>query len=93
MDGRNIIRKLAGVAELHNEPLPGLPILELVGDQRVLIEGHRGVVGYTSQCVCVKVRYGKLAVCGKDLRLSHMSKEQLVITGRICEIKVSGGES
>ena len=77
------MQRLADSADLSTEPLPMLPLVELAGDKRVLIENHRGVVQYSRERICVKVRYGIVCVCGCGLELSRMTKEQLVISGRI----------
>lgn len=69
--------------DLPGESLPGMSVAELAGDRRVLIEGHRGVTEYSRERVTVKVGYGLLSVTGCGLELRQMSKQQLVITGRI----------
>ena len=78
--------------EFLAEPLPGIPVVELAGDRRVLIENHHGVREYGRQKIRVQVLFGQICVCGECLELSQMSKEQLVITGRIDCITVSRGE-
>lgn len=80
---RNLLQRLAEGADLPGEPLPGQPIAEIAGDRRVLIENHQGVKEYTREKICVKVKYGQLTVCGCGLELSCMTREQLVISGRI----------
>ena len=80
---RNWVQKIADSADLSSESLPGVPVVELAGDRRVLIERHRGVTGYSREEICVKVSYGQVCVCGCGLELKHMTKEQLVISGRI----------
>lgn len=77
------IQQLADGADLASEPLPGVPVVELAGECRVLIERHGGVTEYSSQRICVKVRYGQVCVCGCQLELTRMTREQLVISGRI----------
>lgn len=77
------VRRIADLADLAEEPLPGVPIVEIAGDRRVLIERHGGVTEYSRERICVNVRFGKVCVCGCGLELCHMSREQLVITGRI----------
>jgi len=62
---------------------PGQPLAEIAGDRRVLIENHLGVAAYGTEKIIIKVRYGFLCVCGCQLELMHMTKEQLVICGRI----------
>ena len=68
---------------LEEESLPGMPVAELAGDQRILVEGHRGVTEYSPCRVTVKVGYGELSVYGCGLQLRQMSKVHLVICGRI----------
>ena len=74
-----------------DEPLPGVPLLELAGESRVLIENHYGVSEYSRERVGVKVRFGVLLVCGCGLELAKLSKDQLVISGRIDGIQVIRG--
>ncbi len=59
------------------------PLVELVGDRRVLIEHHQGVVAYGPREIWVQVRFGRLRIWGEQLCLHKMSAEQLVICGRI----------
>ena len=79
---------LADSMDLAGETLPGTAIAELAGDRRVLIEGHQGVTEYCRERVTVKVRYGCLSVCGCGLELRQMSKQQLVISGRIDSLQL-----
>ena len=83
MERRNWMQRLADGVDLSAEPLPGVPIVELAGERRVLIERHGGMTEYSRERICVKVSYGIISVCGCDLELTKMTKEQLVITGRI----------
>ena len=80
-------RLMAGM-DLPGETLPGLPVVELAGDQRVLIEGHGGVTAYSPDRICVKVTFGHVEISGQGLELACMSKQQLVITGRIDCLKI-----
>ena len=71
---------------ITNDVIGRLPLLELAGDHRVLIENHNGVLGYSLNEIQIKVAYGRLSVIGSNLKILQMSKEQLVITGLIDEI-------
>ncbi len=79
--GRSFLERLAEEAEL--DTVPGLPIVEISGQNRVLIENHFGVKAYSRESILVKVKYGCVTVCGCGLELARMTKEQLVIRGRI----------
>lgn len=81
--GRYLLERLADEADLTVEPLPGQPIVEIAGDRRVLIENHFGVKEYSRERITVKVKYGFVSVCGCQLELMRMTREQLVICGKI----------
>lgn len=85
---RYIWERLADGADLAAEPLPGQPIVEIAGDRRVLIENHFGVKEYSREKIAVKVKYGFVCVCGCNLELVRMTKEQLVISGRIDAVSI-----
>ena len=69
--------------QLHAAPLPGVSLVEIADDYRVLIEHHQGVMKYERNEICIQVKFGCIVVCGCDLTLMQMTKAQLVITGRI----------
>ena len=68
------------------EVIPGQPIVEIAGERRVLIENHRGVCAYGQEKIVVNVSYGSVCICGCNLEMIHMTKDQLVIYGRIDSI-------
>lgn len=69
--------------DLPEEPIPGQPLVEIAGSNRVLIEHHCGVTEYGRNQICVKVKYGKLCVQGKGLELARMTRSVLIISGCI----------
>ena len=83
MPGRQLLRRLTEGIDLPGESLPGQPLVELAGDQRILIENHMGVTEYGADQIRVQVRYGQICVRGEGMELARMTKEQLVIAGRI----------
>ena len=83
MQGTNWIQKLADGMDLTEEPLPKVPVVEIIGDKRVLIECHENVTKYDSEEICVRTKYGTVSVCGDNLELIKMTQEQVVIAGRI----------
>ena len=81
--GRTFWERLADDVDLASEPLPGQPIVELAGERRVLIENHLGVKAYSRESILVKVKFGCIWVCGSGLELARMTREQLLIRGKI----------
>ena len=87
MDRRNrILERLAQSVDLPGEAIAGQTVVELVDDRRVLIENHNGVTEYGREKICVRVRYGRVEICGCGLELARITKDQLVITGRIQDV-------
>ena len=84
-------QRLASNADLQDEPIPGLPVIELAGDRRVLIENHCGVTEYGRERIRIKVKFGQVSVCGQELELARMIKGQLVITGKIHSVELFRG--
>lgn len=91
MERRNFLDKMVKAVELSTEPVPGKPLVEIVGNRSVLIENHCGVVSYSTQNICVKTKQGCICISGSGLFLKKMSKEQLRICGVIQNVELRGG--
>lgn len=85
-DRESWLQRLTERADLTTEPLPGIPIAELAGDRRLLVENHSGVTEYSPMKIGIRVRYGSLQICGCGLTLTRMTKEHLLVKGRIDSI-------
>lgn len=83
MTKATIWQKLSREGDIHAQPMPGIPLVELAGDRRVLIENHFGVREYSRERIGVKVKFGLVVVCGRELELSRMTRQQLVIRGTV----------
>lgn len=88
MRNNNRPRRRELLRELSDGVLPGIPLVEISDDRRVLIEHHRGVVTYGSCEICVRVRYGIISVIGTGLNLARMTRDQLVICGCIDAVRL-----
>ena len=84
-----ILGRLTWVADLPDEAIPGLPLVEIIDNRRVLIENHHGVNEYGESLIRVKVKSGTICVSGCKLELSRMTKGQLIISGIIECVKLN----
>lgn len=84
----DIMERITSATDLPDEPIPGLPLVEIAGEKRVLIEHHCGVTEYGRCQICVKVKFGLVMVMGQRLELARMTKDQLIITGKIECVKL-----
>jgi sporulation protein YqfC len=78
-----IFARLTDKADLTGEPVPGQTVVEIAGENRVLIENYCAVREYSPQRIGVRVAFGTVVIEGCALELRRMTKEQLVIFGRI----------
>lgn len=65
-------------------------LVELIGKERLLVEHHRGIMGYGTEEILVGTSYGILKITGTELRLCCMSRQQLFISGRIDVLTMEG---
>ena len=66
-------------------------LVELYGNERVLIEEHRGILAYGDEEIRVGTSFGVTVIQGMELRLCCMSRSQLVIRGRIACVRTEVG--
>lgn len=85
-NGRYFLEQLADGAELSAELIPGGSLVEIAGDCRVLVENHCGIIQYSRERICINVKFGRISVCGYNLELKRMTKEQLIISGKIEQV-------
>jgi sporulation protein YqfC len=83
-------RRKMGLPKLPDGP--ALPLVEIVGSRRVLIENHRGVAAYGSNEIIVRGNTGYIRILGEKLILARMTNQQLVICGRIHGVELEGVE-
>ena len=84
------LKRLSERLENANSVISEVPIVELAGEKRVLIENHKGVMEYSTEVICVKVKFGFLCIHGQQLEFTKMTKAQLVITGKIQSVVLRG---
>lgn len=85
MAGRNILSQIRGCTELTKQP-----IVEIAGQNRVLIENHQGVLAYSPEEIGIRVSYGKIVITGSGLKLMQISCDQLVVKGHIDSLQLFG---
>ncbi len=86
--GRSYFEQMIARTDLSPEALPGQSIVEIAGDKRVLIECHRGILAYNRELIQVSVGYGSVCIQGCGLEIIHMTREKLIISGRIDSVQL-----
>ena len=75
----------------EGSPLKPRTLAEVYGTDRILVEEHRGILSYGTECIRIAATYGLLTVEGEELRLCCMSRSQLVIRGKLSRLRMEGG--
>ena len=65
------------------EELVGAAKLSLIAGTHAVIENHRGVLDYSPERIVVSTFSGSITLLGTELRISAMSREALIVRGRI----------
>ena len=67
-----------------------IPLIEICGRRRVLIENHCGILSYGTEEIRINGSLDVIRVCGKELRIRKVCREKLVISGVIDTIDFRG---
>lgn len=91
MSKRNSLQKITEKAALYGETAPNIPLVEISGDNRVLIENHVCVSSFDDSKIDVRMSYGTVRVCGTSLDMACVNRHQMVIRGKIDSVSLFRG--
>ena len=77
---------ISAAFDLPSESVSGRLLVELVEDRRLLVENHHGIVSYDRDCIIIKTGVGRLLISGGELTMVQMTRERIIITGRVEQI-------
>lgn len=81
-----ILERTAQMLELPADVIAGLSRLELIGDNELRIEQHKGILVYSREEIHVSVGKFIIKIMGNNLDLRAMTGLELLITGQISSI-------
>jgi len=91
VERRSLLRKLTEYANLPGESLPGVPLLEISGDDRILVENHTCVLEYSESVIMIRVKFGVIKISGEGMILACVNKDQLIIHGKVDSVVLVRG--
>ena len=68
-------------------PMRTVPCIEFSGNREVVIEGSRGVLEYSTDCIRVNTDGMVLSLSGRGLNLRCISDSSLIIEGFITNVE------
>lgn len=84
---QSILEKTVQALDLPSD-VAGLPRIELLGDQELRVEYHKGILAYGAEEIHISGGKLIIRVLGSGLELRSMTATQLLITGRIHAVEL-----
>lgn len=84
---RDTVADLADAMDLPPEAVADGLRVTVSGRSRVMVEHHRGLLGYGRETVEVSGGRTRLRILGSELTLRAMDRETLIVTGRIAAVE------
>jgi sporulation protein YqfC len=75
------------VIDLPPDVTLDLPRLTLIGNRRIVIENHRGLIHFSGERLKLAINNGVLEMLGNELIIRTISTDEISIEGRIDELK------
>lgn len=79
---------MAARLDLPAEAVSAAPRITISGGDRVLIEGHRGLLEYGEDRIAAAGVNCTILIKGEALRMRAMSGRELVVTGRLWAVEL-----
>ena len=86
------MNRFSQIAKQQSGTVKPKTLVEILGQSRVLVEHHKGILCYGTEEITIGATFGMLSVLGEDLRVCCMSRDQLFIAGRIESVRLEGRE-
>lgn len=87
MNHDKFFNQLSEYYDLPEDVIINLPIINMAGNQKMVIENHEGIVQYTDSQISIKIKKSLLIVEGVELKILQYAKDEIMIKGKIITIK------
>lgn len=75
------------IFELPKEITLNMPKINMIGNNQMLVENHRGIIEYTPSLIRVNSTIGVIRIQGNELSLRNIGAEDIMISGEIRSIE------
>jgi len=84
--------------ELPEEVILDLPLIMLVGPEKLFLENHKGITLYRKDLIKIRINPGFLIIKGNELEINEIAANKLYISGSIsglnyCNTRVGGNNN
>ncbi|MEW6524474.1 MAG: YabP/YqfC family sporulation protein [Bacillota bacterium] len=79
-------QRLAGLLDLPRHLVMNVPYIAITGGAQVVVENHRGLRHCYPDRIVVGATGGQVTIRGEDLVVAVVTKDELMVCGRIREV-------
>lgn len=79
--------KLVMLTQIPYDIAYSLPNIEIKGNREIYIENYKSIIEYTNDRIRLKLKGMQLSIEGNGLCIEYYTKDSMLITGRIRDIK------
>jgi len=79
-------RQFLGVFDLPSEITMDLPLMMLVGNNKLFLENHKGISFFQKDEIKVKTKQGYILISGEGLSINEIDTVSLTISGGLYSI-------
>ena len=65
-----------------------LPKIILVGNVKINITNHKGIIEYTKELIRINSKVGMIRIVGQSLEIKNVLMEEIIINGSIEKIEI-----
>lgn len=76
--------------DLPSDIIMGVPRIEILGQDQIHVEPHRGLLSYSQTEVVINSKLGNICVSGNNLRIKLMNHVRIVLDGHITNVSIQG---
>lgn len=84
---KNVQSKIERIMEIPQEISTNLPKITIIGFEKMLVENYKGILEYQDFYIRLSTYIGILNINGIGLYLQEMTKDDLLITGKVENIE------
>lgn len=85
-------KRFAELGDLPKELITDYSRMVLLGSREFFIENYSGIIEYEVHTIKLKSASGVICITGDNLSINELDNEELVVKGRIREIKIEEEE-
>jgi sporulation protein YqfC len=82
-------KRIADALELQHDVALNLPVLHITGNERLLMENHRGLLEYARDRIRIDSPVGVVEIEGEDLAIRSAGRDDVLVTGVIAQVRLN----